>query len=183
MIEIWKDIEGYEGLYQISNKGNVRSFDRVVRQKNRYGTYTIHIYRGRQLTPDVCGWYKCVDLHKNRIIKRYLIHRLVAEHFIPRVEGKGYINHIDNDPWNNDANNLEWCTQSENIQYAYDQGRKTPPHQKPIGQFTEEMELIRVWQSAAEIGRTLENISAPNVLKVCHGKRKHAGGYKWAYIK
>lgn len=184
MNEIWKDIRGFEGIYQVSNKGRVRSLDRIIHQPGKFGGDTIHIYPGKLL---VLGrnprGYLHIDLHYKQRIERHSVHRLVALHFLPLVEGKPFINHLDSNPENNTVENLEWCTQSENIQYAYDTGRKVPPHQRPIGQYTEDMKLIKVWESSAQIGREIPNLSRENVLKVCWGQRKHAGGFRWAYIE
>ena len=109
MQEIYKDIIGYDGAYQISNFGNVRTFNADSKGP-------------RLLTLD--GLYKRAKLHKNGIATRFLVHRLVATHFIPNPENKPFVNHIDNDPSNNHISNLEWCTQSENMQHSIKQGRQ-----------------------------------------------------------
>jgi predicted XRE-type DNA-binding protein len=109
MKEIWKDIEGFEGLYKVSNKGRVRSFHKS----------------GRIMKPDTTNHgHLRVWLCKNGNKKRYLIHRLVARAFIPNPENKPQINHIDADPSNNHVSNLQWSTQSENISHAYEIGNK-----------------------------------------------------------
>lgn len=104
MEEIWKDIEGYESLYQISNKGNIRSF------KNK---------KIKTLNPSImkCGYFR-IALSDDR--KKFLVHRLVAIAFIPNLENKPCVNHIDGDKTNNNDWNLEWNTHSENTQHAYD---------------------------------------------------------------
>jgi hypothetical protein len=110
MSEIWKDIEGFEGLYQISNLGNVKSLN-----YRRSGKENL-------LSPTKCGRdYFRVKLGANN--ERYM-HRLVAKHFIPNPENKPEVNHIDGDKSNNCVLNLEWCTPSENKQHAYDTGLK-----------------------------------------------------------
>ena len=101
MKEIWKDIEGYEGLYQISNYGKIKSFhkNKILILNNsidRYGYYFIR-------------------LSKNGESKRFAVHRLVCFAFIPNKENKPYVNHKDGNPKNNNVNNLEWCTPSENM--------------------------------------------------------------------
>lgn len=122
-MEIWKDIEGYEGLYQISNLGNVKSLARVI--INKHGKE--QTYPEKLLTPDVYvtnySNYLRVTLSKNHNTKRYSVHRLVAEAFIPNPENKTHVNHIDNNAENNFVENLEWCTHSENMLHAQKQGR------------------------------------------------------------
>ncbi len=108
--EIWKDIEGYEGLYQVSNMGRVRSL--------------LDSYGNQRKTPKTLknvrqpsGYFR-VCLSKGGIGKRFFIHRLVAQAFIPNPENKPEVNHIVGDKANNTADNLEWNTRSENIQHA-----------------------------------------------------------------
>lgn len=181
--EEWKDIQGYEGIYQISNHGRVRSVDRIGYQKHWQGGISRYLHKGKILIQTIRpGGYMCINLKKNGHVKTYNIHRLVALHFLPKIEGKDVVNHIDSDKSNNHVSNLEWCTQSENIQYAYDQGRKTPPHEKRIAQYDMDGNLIRVWKSQAEVQRTL-GIFQGNIYKVCSGKRNQAGGYKWKYAE
>ncbi len=113
--EIWKDIIGFEGEYQISNLSNIRSLDRPIITNNQWGEYT-QIYEGRKLKGIVnTNGYVRVDLKKGKL---YLVHRLVAIHFIPNPDNKPEINHIDGNPQNNKISNLEWCTHSENIRHA-----------------------------------------------------------------
>ena len=116
-MEIWKEIEGYEGLYEVSNTGKVRSLD-------RYTTGNRHrLLKGKELSQreNELG-YKFVQLCKDGIPKHARVHRLVAQAFIQNPEKKPYINHIDANPKNNNVDNLEWCTQQENIQHAYKMG-------------------------------------------------------------
>ena len=119
LTEEWKDIYGFEGCYQISNTGKVRSLDREVR--NGYGT---RIAKGRELTPylNKSTGYMCIDIqtHGKRI--KYAIHRLVAYHFVEGVEDDLEVNHKDCNKLNNCPANLEWVTRSQNTQHAYDNG-------------------------------------------------------------
>src|SRR5574344_1056696 len=119
MQEIYKDIIGYEGLYQISNFGNVKS-----RAKNSTGKL-------RKLDKSKSGksgnlFYYRVTLYKNKVPTRFLVHRLVAMHFLSTDTdySKLQVNHIDNDGLNNHVSNLEWCTASENMAHSHRQMRQ-----------------------------------------------------------
>lgn len=183
MEAIWKPVQGYEDLYEISSFGEVRSKDRIVYQMNRFGRLSKHIYKGRTLKPqEQENRYMTVDLHKNGMYERFFVHRLVGLHFIEKPAGKDCINHLDANPKNNTVQNLEWCTQSENILYAYNKGTMTPPNMRKVAQYDLEGNLLKVWKSQKEAERQL-GISQPNIYKVCAGKREKAGGYKWKYIE
>jgi len=118
--EIWKDIPGYEGLYQISNYGNVKSLDRIYYQKSRYNTMIHKKYKGKNIKPtDNGNGYLIVGLRdNNRKRKNYYVHRLVAEVFIQNPFDYTEVNHKDFDKSNNYATNLEWITRKENVNYS-----------------------------------------------------------------
>jgi hypothetical protein len=118
MLEEWKDVVGYEGLYEVSNTGKVRSLDRIVFQKNMYKTIK-RIYPGRLLSQkkDEYGYYD-VGLSKNGKIRTYRTHRIVAQAFIPNEKNLPQVNHKDENPSNNHADNLEWCTAKYNVNYG-----------------------------------------------------------------
>lgn len=118
MEEIWKDIEGYEGLYQISNLGRVRSLDRIVNLMNRNGEMIKGIRKGKILRGSIYKGYKKVALSIDNKIKDHLIHRLVAVAFIPNPNNYTVVNHIDENPSNNIITNLEWCTTQHNIRHS-----------------------------------------------------------------
>lgn len=121
MLEIWKDIQGYEGRYQVSNLGNVKSLkDTLGRPREKL----------RALGNTRQG-YKRVDLYKKGDKpKNHLVHRLVAKAFLPNPENKPMVNHKDSNPSNNHIENLEWCTQSENIIHGYREGNIKPPRHR-----------------------------------------------------
>lgn len=115
MQEVWKDIKGYEGLYQISNLGNVKSLKRKsLNFKCEKDKILINCKTSQG--------YEKVMLCKNKQVKNQMIHRLVAKAFIPNPNNLLEINHIDGDKTNNKVSNLEWCTRSENIKHAYELG-------------------------------------------------------------
>lgn len=111
MQEVWKDVEGFEGLYQVSNLGRVRSLGSRGR------------IRSLSLTKD--GYVKVRLIHKGKD-KTARVHRLVAEAFVPNPDNKGTVNHIDGDKTNNRVDNLEWTDRSEQMHHAYRLGLKTP---------------------------------------------------------
>lgn len=114
-MEIWKDIEEYEGLYQVSNLGRVRSLDRVVEGKSS----SIRLHRGKILSPGVnsTGYYMVV-LCKDGHTHAYTIHRLVSNTFIPNPNNYTHINHKDENKLNNNIKNLEWCSHQYNVNYG-----------------------------------------------------------------
>ena len=112
-MENWKDVPGYEGLYQISNLGNVKS-----------------LYSNKILKPSIDKYgYTRFSATKDKIQKTLIIHRLVAKLFIPNPNNLPQVNHKDGNKKNNCKNNLEWCTDSDNKKYAYKTGLMTPGNQ------------------------------------------------------
>lgn len=112
MKEIWKDIKNYEGLYQVSNLGKVRSLYKWDINKKQY------IKENKILKLNTRNNYYIVQLTKNKKRKSKQVHRLVAEAFILNPKNKPFINHIDFNTKNNNINNLEWCTQKENVNHS-----------------------------------------------------------------
>lgn len=119
-MENWKDVEGYEGLYEVSTEGRVRTKEGKVTHSSLHGERTWKQRVLKQKT-DKLG-YKRVTLWKNKSPKDFLVHRLVAIAFIDRVEGKEIINHKDCNVENNHVCNIEWCNHAENLQHAYENG-------------------------------------------------------------
>lgn len=114
--EIWKEITGYKGYFEVSNLGNFRSKDRIV----RYKTNGTRLYPGKLLkTETIVEGYQRIVLMKEAIKKRYMCHRLVAQEFVPNPDNKPYVNHINGNKADNRAENLEWVTQSENELHSY----------------------------------------------------------------
>lgn len=125
MREVWRDINGYEGLYQVSNLGRVKRLERIVRN-NVYGGMRIVDEKILSATDNGHG-YKIIGLRKDGRRKNHYVHRLVATAFIDNPHDFHYVNHLDRDRANNIADNLEWCTQLENVAHSIDNLRKRKP--------------------------------------------------------
>ena len=162
MEEIWRDIDGYEGLSQISNKGRVKSL--------KWG-------KERILKPLInSSGYLKVGLCKNGRVDQLQLHRLVAESFIANPENKPQVNHKDENKLNNCVNNLEWSTAKENSNY----GSRNERLSRKILQYSKSGEFIKEWPGALEVEREL-NINHSNIAACCKCKRNFAGGFVWRY--
>ena len=159
-MEIWKDIEGYEGLYQVSNLGRVKS----VLSKKILKQY------------EDSSHYKRVRFYKDGKHKDYSVHRLVATAFIPNPDKLPCVNHKSEIVSENFADNLEWCSNKYNSNYGTTQARRVQKRQKPILQYDLNGEFIREWNSVKEAGEYL-NISPRRISEVCNYVRKSCGGY------
>lgn len=127
VIEIWRDIPGYEGYYQVSNLGEVRSLPRYKKEKSGRK----YLMNGKILKQSFTSTgYKKVELQINNERKTYKTHRLVAKAFLVNTYNKPHVNHKDGNPLNNVVDNLEWCTQKENVQHARENGLKVYPMDK-----------------------------------------------------
>lgn len=128
-MEEWRDIKGYEGLYQVSDLGNVRSLDRRVVNHRSSST---RLCKGQLFSPfDNGNGYLVVSLSMGRKRKNHYVHRLVAEAFIDNPDNKPVINHLDYNTHNNNVTNLEWCTQVENVAHSIVNMRKPRSKCKP----------------------------------------------------
>lgn len=145
-LEIWKDVEGYEEYYEVSNFGEVKSKDRW-RDNGRGG----YLQKSKVMTksPTSTGYFK-IGFVKNKIRKEFKIHRLVAIAFIPNPKNKPFINHIDGNPLNNHVSNLEWCTPSENVQHSYETGLRETNFHKYLDNIIKEYveEKVSIWDLA-----------------------------------
>ena len=182
--EVWKDIKGYEGLYQVSNMGRVKSLGRTVSIKNGFK----RAVRERILRPCTDGsGYLVVNFYNGSgKRKAFLVHRLVCEAFHENSQNKPEVNHINEDKLDNRACNLEWVTRKENINHGTRNARVgkavSKALSKSVGQYTLDGKLIKVWQSTMEIQRQL-GFNRGNISAVARGERKTANGYVWKYIE
>lgn len=182
--EIWKDIEDYEGWYQVSNTGRVRSVDRVVQHADGISS----TLKGRVLKPrsDKCD-YLVVHLCKDGKRTTKTAHRLVAQAFIPNPEGLPQVNHKNEVKNDNRVENLEWCDAAYNLAYGTARTRKSQTmtngkRSKAVLQIDPNtMEILREWPSTAECGRNGFNSSL--VSACCLGKQKTHKGFIWKYKK
>jgi hypothetical protein len=167
MEEIWKNIEGYENLYQVSNIGRVKSLGNGSSNNSKE--------RFLKSTKNTCG-YLFVILYKEGKGKSHKVHRLVAQAFLPNHNNLPQVNHKDEDKTNNRVENLEWCDAKYNNNY----GSRTEKRRKPILQFTKNNEFVRRWDSIIEVEKEL-GFKHSNISKCCKGKNKSVGGFIWGY--
>ena len=181
MNEIWKDIKGYEGLYQISNTGKVKSLERLVPTKIK-GTFQKIKEKIRKTTLTTAG-YEYVVLSKNGKNKTLLVHRLVAETFLDNPENKKCVNHKDENKSNNNVYNLEWCDYEYNNTYKnIHLRRNTDNITRKVIQYDLDMNEIKRWNTIIEAAKTY-NAASGNIIKCCKGERTHCCGFKWRYYE
>lgn len=174
MQEIWRDIKGYEGLYQVSNLGNVKRLkgkwvkkERLIKQRttSTYDYYSVHLSN-----------------HQKK--RNVFVHRLVAQAFVKNPKNKPIINHIDGNKLNNKAENLEWCTYKENSKKAYELGLNKPARElgrtRKVGQYDLDNNLIKIWDCFFDINKEL-GFYTQNIWKCCNGWRNKAHGFIWKY--
>lgn len=188
MEEIWKDVKDYEEYYQVSNKGRLRSKDRIT--QNRNGKI---IKKGKILKCGTSKGYKVTELIKNGKRKSFYLHRLIAREFIPNVENKPCINHIDCNRKNNDIRNLEWVTYKENTAHMIMLGRENKNEKwhdgikKHIETLKKEIVRINLYTGEKKFYSYLNQVredgfNPANVCYACQGKYKTSKGYEWKYL-
>ena len=181
-METWKPVVGYEGLYEVSDLGNVRSINWA----------NTGVVKNLYLKPHTRGYLQ-VELAFCEKKKMFLVHRLVAEAFVPNEKNLPQVNHKDEDKTNNRADNLEWCDRSYNAKYSMDlhperakirnydrTGKHKCRNNKKVNQFTLNGELIKTWSNSREIFTTT-GMSDWSISECCRGNRKKAYGYMWSY--
>ena len=176
-MEIWKDVKGYEGLYQVSNKGRIKSLN--YRRTGKEGIL--------QHSLDSYGYLK-VTLHKNGKQKYFRIHRLVAEAFIPNVNDLPEVNHIDENKENNHVENLEWCDRKYNNNYGSRNERASTSMKGKKRKLKKQILCIEtgeIFDTSQDVINTMFNGkgSQSNIRNHLNGQRKSAYGYHFKYIE
>lgn len=170
---LWKEVDGYEGLYLVSDEGEVISLPREIHTKNKTGEIVVH-RKAKKLKPHLRGrnglMYVAVTLSKDGESVAHSVHRLVAKAFIPNPDDLPEVNHIDEDTMNNCVENLEWCTRQYNIEYS---------KAKKIGQYIDG-EKVAEYKSISYASR-MTGISRTSINNVLTGWSNTAGGYEWKY--
>lgn len=182
MEEIWKPVVGYEGLYEVSNIGRVRSWFNNHYQKRKVPKILKY---GKRV-----GYFQAC-LYKNKGRKLLLVHRLVAQAFIPNPDNLPCINHKNEIKTDNRVENLEWCTYKHNLEYSgnIEKAREIAHSKqlwkiannvckKPVLQYSKTGELVNEYES---ISKAEQQTGVYNISACCLGKYKSAGGYVWKY--
>lgn len=160
----WKDAVGYEGLFEVSNTGKVRSLKTGTIRKTRIDRYG----------------YEMLTLRKNGSTRTELVHRLVANAFIDNPNGYPQVNHKDENARNNQATNLEWCTGLYNVRYGTGLKRSSASRRKAVECYTLDGQYVRQYAGIKPTGKEM-GIRAASITACCAGRIDSAGGYRWAY--
>lgn len=181
--EIWKDVDGYGGFYEVSNLGRVRSKERITEIQ----PYCHITRKPKILKAQFNGSYYRVVISTDGKSRQVLIHRLVAEAFIPNPEGLPQVNHKDENKKNNNVENLEWCTRQYNMSYGT-KGRRQSEYMtrtkgRAVCQYTKKGELVNFFPSIAQASKAT-GIHNTNISMACiHKTQKTAGGFVWRYTE
>lgn len=170
MDEIWKDIKDYEGLYEVSNWGRVKSLPR---------NGTVKYARILKPCTDRCG-YLFVGLYKNNKQKNFFIHQLVAQAFLDNPNNLPQVNHKDENKQNNNAENLEFCDCKYNVNYGTAIARRSKKISKPVLQYDLEGNFIKEWKSAKQAERE-GGFNHENITTCCKGRQKTHKDFIWRY--
>lgn len=177
--EIWKDIDGYEQLYQVSNLGRVRSLERLVTTNKGNGGFKKIKSKIRE--PQNRNGYKVVALFRDGKRTSFYIHRLVAESFILNHSNFPMVNHKDEKRENNTVENLEWCNHQYNITYGTTLQRKSEALARAVqGTHVKTDEKI-TFSSTMEAGKN--GFSQSAICRCCNNKMEKHKNYKWKYIQ
>ena len=170
--EIWKDVKGYEGLYQVSNFGRIRTPEKLSKNghhlKNKY----------LKLLKNQYG-YKYIGIHKNGVRSNRFIHRLVAQAFIPNPHNYPEVNHKDENPSNNCVDNLEWCTRGYNNRYGTRMKRVIKSLSVKVVQLSLDGSLVKVWPSIRNASKN--GCYSSSISHCCQNRLLRCNGYYWIY--
>jgi len=170
MEEIWKDVVNYEGLYQVSNLGNIRFLQKGGKK----------LLKEKICKPSLdSSGYRQIILTKNKKRKSFKVHRLVAIAFIPNINNLPQINHLDENKQNNNVNNLEWCTILHNSRYGTRPIRCSLHWKKRVKQIQNGI-IIKEYDSLKEAEKNT-NIKYQQISACCRKINHSAGGYEWKY--
>lgn len=182
--EIWKDIPGYEGIYQASNLGRIKVLSRVIhvtRNGYRTGSYS-YIAPEKIMSLSIRTNYLGVTLTKDGCNRNYIVHRLIAKTFLEDYSDKLEINHKDENKLNNCVCNLEMCTRLYNKNYGTGNARSAKHRSRSVQQLGKDGNLIKEWSSINEAHRQT-GTSLKDIWRCCNNEKATAKGYKWRYKK
>lgn len=171
MKEIWKDIKNYEGIYQVSNLGRIKSLGR----KDAIGRI-----KKEKIMKENCNNYVQIKLCYEQKQSNKYVHRLVAEEFLNNELNCKEVNHINGIKTDNRVENLEWVTPRENQLHSYKLNLRKPTTKK-VRQYNLKNKLIKEWNSLTEAARYYD-ISYTNISSCCNGKRKTSAGFRWEFV-
>lgn len=181
-LEEWRDIEGYEGIYQVSNLGKVRGLDHVVTAISRWGTPQIYVVKGRLMKGSISTTgYPQVILSRGGEIKSHQIHRLVAKAFLDNPNNFPEVNHKNENKRDNRVCNLEWCDRDYNAHYKNACTRHAHKIWKKVRQLTIDGEYVAEYPSVSEAAR-VNGISVSYVSKIICGVIDNARGYRFELV-
>lgn len=178
-METWKDVVGYEWLYQVSNLGRVKSINRIClcgthsMQKKEIKEHLVALAHKRYTTVHLC---------KNGIMKRIPVHRLVAEAFIPNPDNKPEIDHVNTNKKDNRVCNLRWVTKIENRNNPITKKMIQDSLKKETNPKNKKVLCVETGKTYIGISRTEKMLGIKHISCVCSGHRKTAGGYHWQYV-
>lgn len=174
MNEEWRDVVGYEGYYQVSNLGRVKSLERIDSNK--------HLVKERILKQSMRGKYLKVELSRSGSPAIFSVHRLVAKAFSENKENKPVVNHINEDKLNNNADNLEWVTYKENSNHGTVIDRRVKKRYIPIKVIYQD-NTYEIWESATVFAKEYGNgVTKQNIVAVLKGRSKTHAGLRFEYV-